>query len=330
MVPLLLMSASIGYLAPHVLQKPLEAGIIVVLLVLVLTTSGMVYWFTFVVLATGCGLVLYIAGAPQQQQYDPTPEPELPKQLQSSRQSRLERIYQANAKAYKGTIAREDISSNLTIRLLLLHAGPFESPISGNLVEAELVKLKSSIAYTTLSWAWGGIQETNGIILNGEAFMVASNAHERLRRVRTAFSPCYVWLHAICINHADKREEAQQIEQMSRIYRTAARVALWWGPYGYNTKDTAQNCRGHEEIGLKDAQQAQEKTRGKISKASVPLVVEHSRDYLQWWWRAWTVCTSPFSIAIYRTYVQCRCQKRYWQPTCRFSWVDILSFGRIS
>lgn len=95
--------------------------------------------------------------------------------------------------------------------------------------------------YEALSYVWGSATSlpAQSITLNGRAFSVAGNLHAALWHLRDRQLERVLWIDAICINQADKKEKEKQIPLMRTIYAQAARVIVWLGPPSSDRGDEA-------------------------------------------------------------------------------------------
>lgn len=76
---------------------------------------------------------------------------------------------------------------------------------------------------------WGSPSEQRHILINGQAFSVGQNLYAFLNMATGYFANEPLWIHAICINQADRPEKSRQVQRMGDIYRNAAEILLWLG-----------------------------------------------------------------------------------------------------
>jgi hypothetical protein len=83
--------------------------------------------------------------------------------------------------------------------------------------------------YEALSYVWGDTKATRQIKVNGYCFNATNNLEAALRQLRRARKPRHLWVDAICIDQSNKKEKAEQVVQMDKVYRAAKRVLIWLG-----------------------------------------------------------------------------------------------------
>jgi hypothetical protein len=92
----------------------------------------------------------------------------------------------------------------------------------------EKVSLKDPPKYSALSYRWGG--SGRQILVNDKLFIVTDKLEIALQHLQQDWKPLTLWVDAICINQQDTDEKAQQVRQMTDIYRRASQVLVWLGP----------------------------------------------------------------------------------------------------
>jgi hypothetical protein len=112
------------------------------------------------------------------------------------------------------------------IRLLRLLPGPPNAKIC---CEVDVVSLNDKLVYEALSYVWGNAGETRNISLGGYAFGVTVNLEQALRHLRLVDKERVLWIDALCINQACKKEKESQIQEMRTIYHSAHQVLAWTG-----------------------------------------------------------------------------------------------------
>ncbi|KIW87021.1 uncharacterized protein Z519_12318 [Cladophialophora bantiana CBS 173.52] len=115
----------------------------------------------------------------------------------------------------------KDRSSPVTCDLLTVDLIPFAG--IGLVDESEIVQ------YEALSYSWGYPKFTHAIICNGIRFPVSETLHEALRHLRKPDKFRYLWCDACCIDQANKKEKARQVEIMFTIFEKARHVVAWLG-----------------------------------------------------------------------------------------------------
>lgn len=124
-----------------------------------------------------------------------------------------------------------------SIRLLELQPGQRDSPI---IIRLFIYKLTVAPSYEALSYAWGDLNETEGVQVKPSAAEMGPNAQlhvttscvAALQRLRLAEATRTLWIDAICIDQSNVPERNHQMTLMTRIYRTASRVVIYLGAKG--------------------------------------------------------------------------------------------------
>ncbi|KAF2018011.1 HET-domain-containing protein [Aaosphaeria arxii CBS 175.79] len=112
------------------------------------------------------------------------------------------------------------------VRLLTLAPGRADEPISCQL---DVVSLKSTPRYETLSYAWGSQERAESILLNKQEFPVTANLFAALLHLRLLDTPLRLWIDAICIDQSNLQERSSQVARMREIYKSSSRVYVWLG-----------------------------------------------------------------------------------------------------
>ncbi|KAM0814789.1 hypothetical protein AB5N19_00580 [Seiridium cardinale] len=168
-----------------------------------------------------------------------------------------------------------------TIRLLRIHPGEFHDLVSCSL---SIKSLNSKTSIIAVSYAWGGLQNSRAITINGiHGFIVSENAYHVLRRMRALGEYRYVWLDAICINQSLSIERGHQVELMDRIYSFAQLVYIYLGPcrssMNENWDKEIQECTRHDY----------ELIRSPSTLFAKTWLHDIFPKQSQWWYRVWTV-----------------------------------------
>lgn len=79
-------------------------------------------------------------------------------------------------------------------------------------------------SYTAVSYVSGDQSNPKSIIVEHKIFLVGSNLHSLLRRLRSSGGSQTLWIDALCINKNDLAERAAQVKLMKRIYQQAETV----------------------------------------------------------------------------------------------------------
>ena len=113
----------------------------------------------------------------------------------------------------------------------------------------EHFKQEDAPPYRTLSYVWGDPTETaqisvayspaprpldQGVQFADSDFQlvpVTVNLESALRHLsQQIHKPLRIWIDALCINQAHKREKTAQVQRMTSIYQEAEEVMVWLGP----------------------------------------------------------------------------------------------------
>ncbi|PSS18561.1 hypothetical protein M430DRAFT_35062 [Amorphotheca resinae ATCC 22711] len=165
-------------------------------------------------------------------------------------------------------------------------------PETSSIIQCELLhtSLENPRSYIAISYAWGDVEETRAIILDGHEFPVTESLWLALQRLRSRSFPVIVWADAVCINQQNTIERNFQIQEMAAIYSKAYSVAIWLGPEADNSHKAIQFMHELLEAEIK------EEGRGWITRDIITsrrrrpdlqsLVCLFHRDY---WKRLWVV-----------------------------------------
>jgi hypothetical protein len=132
-------------------------------------------------------------------------------------------------------------------RILHIRPGRKQDPIRCCL-QAQNIHTSQETEYFALSYAWGSIEYTKTIILEGFTFPVTHNLFSALWHARDREKRVSLWVDAVCINQADKDEQGHQVAQMRFIYRAATRVIIWPGEATVSSDNTIE----HIDFGMPD------------------------------------------------------------------------------
>lgn len=116
-----------------------------------------------------------------------------------------------------------------TIRVLELHPGRKSDEIRCSLQHCPFPPDETT-SYESLSYCWGGGENTIPIKLDGYRIEVTKNLHAALVRLRSENEIRRLWIDAICINQNDDVEKAQQVQMMRQIYQHGSKTLVWLGP----------------------------------------------------------------------------------------------------
>ncbi|RYP70407.1 hypothetical protein DL769_004969 [Monosporascus sp. CRB-8-3] len=118
-----------------------------------------------------------------------------------------------------------------SIRLLsLLPHEDTNAPIQCRLFDYPLQdSSEGTQPYEALSYVWGDPNNLRSISINEYDWLITTNLHAALLRLRAPFLERIFWVDAICINQTDETEKVEQIRYMAEIYSKASRVVVWLG-----------------------------------------------------------------------------------------------------
>ena len=139
------------------------------------------------------------------------------------------------------------------IRILYLHPGAFDDPLTGSLVHKPSKGLQRP-KYHAISYVWGPSVFSRSIELNGRPLRITESLYSALRGLREHQPENYhwsrdirrysystslgendvdldvpLWADAICINQECNEEKNRQVAMMAQIFRRAASVQIWLG-----------------------------------------------------------------------------------------------------
>lgn len=114
-----------------------------------------------------------------------------------------------------------------TIRIVEIISGSSDK-IGIKLTKERLEDIKDK--YEALSYVWGSSDPAQIIEVNGISLPVNPNLFAALRALRKPDAGRSIWIDAICINQADKRERSREVRKMGKIYGLAETVVVFLGP----------------------------------------------------------------------------------------------------
>jgi hypothetical protein len=163
------------------------------------------------------------------------------------------------------------------IRLLLLLPSKDEPEnLRGELFEYTIRESdRTNHPYEALSYVWGDSHKPQSIIIDNQKLAITQNLYTGLLHLRDHELPRIVWVDAICIDQANKKEKGHQIQIMAAIYAKASRVIVWLGE--------AQD----------DSDRALELIRDACEKSAVPSNIELFKQAVlkllkrPWFHRVW-------------------------------------------
>lgn len=139
---------------------------------------------------------------------------------------------------YRGLKRRED-----EFRLLVLddsHATGPKDVLKFQLQHESMLRAALLPEFYAVSYTWGDTSKQSTILVGSKRVSVPQNAETALRRFVQELCgqerdpnarprKLYLWIDAICINHADREERSRQLSLMNAIYGEAKCVLIWLG-----------------------------------------------------------------------------------------------------
>ena len=100
----------------------------------------------------------------------------------------------------------------------------------------------ATMIYDAMSWTWGEEDESATIYIEKEGepsstHKVKPNLLAALKQLHSRSKSRRLWVDAICIDQADKREKDLQVAMMADIYGHAASVCVWLGECGDSSNE---------------------------------------------------------------------------------------------
>lgn len=173
------------------------------------------------------------------------------------------------------------------IRILILHSGFRDDPLSGELHHVSLSNLEHSNdssddrGYEAVSYVWGKPIFNRNITCSGRAISITPNLEKVLLRVRLRDRSRRLWIDGVCINQQDFTERGHQVKVMDRIYSAASRVLIWLS----SARMAARKLRELQVHSIKD----------RAGKTSIKKTNYHCRTFVEqmiqcrWFTRLWVV-----------------------------------------
>ena len=106
------------------------------------------------------------------------------------------------------------------------------SPHPSNIISARCIHMTldhQSQNYVAVSYAWGSMQKSCQMLLNGRILNITENVHNVFRSKITDDPNTRVWIDAVCINQEDLVEKASQVRLMGEVYSNAENTRIWIG-----------------------------------------------------------------------------------------------------
>jgi hypothetical protein len=122
-------------------------------------------------------------------------------------------------------------------RVLTIHAGSFEDPVTCDLTVVDLLAQKGVgvptsskvIEYEALSYSWGTVDLKSAVVINDIEYPITQHLWDALKHLRKKDKDRHCWTDALCINQYCNREKSQQVQNMYLIFEKATAVVTWLG-----------------------------------------------------------------------------------------------------
>lgn len=101
--------------------------------------------------------------------------------------------------------------------------------------------------YEALSYTWGDPKITTAITVEGVGFLATENLFDFLSSLRSPTADRFLWADAICIDQKNNEEKIHQIKLMTKIYKYAGEVHIWFGTF---TSDWEREIKGDKDYRL--------------------------------------------------------------------------------
>lgn len=112
--------------------------------------------------------------------------------------------------------------------------------------ELQIHDLETTPEYQALSYEWGPPDHKRCILINGSSFRIRQNLWQFLDMFRGSdHNTGFLWIDQLCIDQSDDLERNHQVQMMSEIYSSAARVIAWLGPNDYVRLSIEHAIRRH-------------------------------------------------------------------------------------
>jgi hypothetical protein len=115
-------------------------------------------------------------------------------------------------------------AANREFRILRLRRRTLRAELVCDFIQ---VPVDETPPFEGVSYAWGGEQLTEAIMVDGKRLAVTPTVLKLLWYRRSFFSEAYLWIDALCIDQRNQGEKEDQIPLMRDIYKTASRTLVW-------------------------------------------------------------------------------------------------------
>ncbi|KAF2966456.1 hypothetical protein GQX73_g7088 [Xylaria multiplex] len=137
------------------------------------------------------------------------------------------------------------------IRLLYLRPRSRTTFIEGRTAlhcEVIIHPVRDCPSYVALSYAWGDATIRRSVKLGSHIVSLTESLVVALKHLQHDEKTLVVWADAVCINQSDDAEKSDQVQMMSRIYKSAALVAAWLGPEGDDSDKAIKQLQDFKEL----------------------------------------------------------------------------------
>ncbi|RYP76325.1 hypothetical protein DL769_003665 [Monosporascus sp. CRB-8-3] len=173
-------------------------------------------------------------------------------------------------------------------------------PENMSMIKCEIIhaSLESHPEYVALSYAWGDVDDTTKIQIDGCPFTVTSSLHAALIALRKEHGAMILWADALCIDQNNKEEQSRQVQLMTRIYSQASSVAVWLGPEKENSALAVDLLRRVSSVGCDSKAMKNLVEDESIRHQFAALVALFGRDYFSRLWVVQEVLNAK-SVTVY-------------------------------
>lgn len=121
----------------------------------------------------------------------------------------------------------ERLTNDKSIRLLKLHSGDSNGPISCSL---QVVHLNQLPAFSAISYTWGSDRLSHMVKCDGLELRTTASSHRVLHEIcQSEHRGDLLWIDAICIDQSCPAERARQVALMRAIYSKSATTFVFLG-----------------------------------------------------------------------------------------------------
>ena len=160
------------------------------------------------------------------------------------------------------------LSQPKSVRLLRLLPSK-DADLRCDLFEYSLVdSSKPSHPYEALSYVWGSEKKPKSITVNNQHLPITENLYTALLHLQDGPCARVIWVDAICIDQANKKEKSVQIPLMAEIYAKARQVIVWLGKAEADSDRALEEIRraGENSATISSAESSQEAIRQLVKR----------------------------------------------------------------